>query len=632
MRRRYLVVLGIALSMPGLVTAQYNALSLTGSPTKAITSNFFTEAADQYMDPLSFDQVKSPVFLLKLKTGTAIPVTAVNDPYEIGMGSWFGKVYGGAYYGFDASNTGLIVSGSDMLSVSQDEKDTLILSADGKTQLGKTAVVTEQVNYQNYSMNNPSILVGFSVGPAQLGIKDTLYVRGNRLYGSYNTAGALQSSTTTKIMDTAGLVSFLDSTEYAVGEKANSSVFSNDFSAGLVLPLGAVKLRGSFGLAISGTDTSTSYGVEKRKVQTGAGYASYTPTLALPGNTAAAIADAQFWSIDLADTVAKPTEIAPEITVALEIPVKFAGNAATLGAGLGYNLTLTSRTADLEDEAGAALKVSGVGGYSHRVDYTNLENTTTHFMETTTYASRMYWSNAYTASSVSEVSLPLSFKVEPNAGFRFGVGLTPVLTFGSIAYSAAGKRLETTTFDDGNGITDGSDYSTVVSTVDQPYAVTTTSLGLAISLGSGVQIYVKPDKFRINLGAQATSKLIDRTETRTGYTGLATATTTTTDGMGVATVTSATASTVSSGGGSEFTDAIVEASAVTSVWYVAGFTYFVNPNVMFDFYAKNARAFNLSSTTDNGGFLNLNNYTIQLTIKLPPNGPGLSPAPKKEGK
>jgi hypothetical protein len=83
----------------------------------------------------------------------------------------------------------------------------------------------------------------------------------------------------------------------------------------------------------------------------------------------------------------------------------------------------------------------------------------------------------------------------------------------------------------------------------------------------------------------------------------------------VATVTDTTATTLA---GNEFSQTVTDAAAGSTIFFETGFTYFHSPSVQFDFKVNNAAAFNIADTSNTGGFFNLANYTVQLTILLPP--------------
>jgi hypothetical protein len=433
---------------------------------------------------------------------------------------------------------------------------------------------------------------------------------------TFDPSMSLNASSATKVTNNAGTITSLDSTEYAVGKWANTRI-GNKLSAGLTMPLGTMTLKGGLIIDLVSQDFSSNYGAETMRTLAGNGYASYTPPAALPDASASAIADLRSWDIDLGNDIDASFDVMPTLNAAVEIPFDFMGNAAVFTPGITYNLDLTTRSAKLYDETGAAFTVAGTGFYQNTASYLAQQSIVTGFTTVTTQNMHLYTAKTYSKDSSSSVGIPLVLKIEPNAGFRFGISVTPSISFGSEAYTQTGKSTTTTVVDNGNGIaaaTDPGDTTTIDSVVDQPFSVTTNTFGLTMNFGTGVQIYLKPDKFRLNLGAQAITKIIDRSETTTDYTGLSTTTTTQT----IAGVTTTTAASATTTGGNEFTNLVTDAGVNTDIWYVAGVTYFLNPNVMFDFYAKNANAFNLAATTDNGGFFNLNNYTIQLTIKLPP--------------
>jgi hypothetical protein len=233
---------------------------------------------------------------------------------------------------------------------------------------------------------------------------------------------------------------------------------------------------------------------------------------------------------------------------------------------------------------------------------------------TTTTTINSYTADTYSSVASHAVSLPLSLTIEPSKAYRFGFGLTPNFSYSSSSYSHAGKTNTTTSVDDGDAdpaATDAGDSQNVVASIDAPYTYSDSQMTIGTDLCAGVQIYLKPDTIRLNLGTSANTVFLNRTTNSTNYTGLASSTTTSTV-TGVTTTTGAT-STV----GGNYSSNVFDTAMGTTVAYSAGVTFFITPNITFDLVAQNDYAFNLTSTTDNGGAFNLGNYIFQLVIKLP---------------
>jgi hypothetical protein len=581
----------------------------------------FTEASDWYMSAENFGQITDPVTLLKLKTysGTAntTPIAPItNDPYAVGMGGWFGNLYFGGYYAFDAYTAGLLGSNQ---SVVQTQNDTLTTDSSGTTITGKSSVVSTSAYYQTVSRNDPSLLVGFKLGDAKIGIKNTFSNYSAGLTGTFDNSGALATGTVNKILDTAGTVSYLNSTEYSLGTKANGSTISDTLEAGLSMPLGSMALRAGFAIGLGSTDSTSSFAVEQKIAQAGNGYSSYTPSYALPGATASAIDNATSWSLKTADFKSAPFAVSPGLEGSIDIPFSLSQNDALFTPGLAYSLGLNTYSASLVDETGKALSVNGYGSYSHDAFYTAALQTNG-YIKTSSVDTRAYSASTVGQDLTHTISLPLALRVTPGADMRFGFSVTPTLVLGTKQTSVAGKSVSTTIVDNGNGIaaaSDSGDSTKVVTTTDQPYTDSIAKTKFSVATSAGAQIYFIPKKFRLNLGAAATTTLVNRTEETIAYTGLYTQSTASTVAGVTTTTVNSTAATATTTG-NEFVRTVSDATSTTAVAYDAGLTYYFSPNVVFDFKVSNGNAFNLVSTTDNGGFLNLNNYSIQLTIKLPP--------------
>jgi len=605
MVKRSLLLSAIALLLPLALSAQ--AASLTTSEAGLISSFLYTEPANQYLDIWDFSRITDPVVFLKLSSPANSGAVSMSDPYDLGMGAWFGSMYAAGHYGFQGYTKSTVDPFTNVTP-------TNILS--GNTITGKRVLTMSGADYTIYSFNNPTGLIGFKLGNMFIGIYESFENSSQTRYATFDTSGTVSTSSTNQIKDTTGVISYEDSDVYALGTDGNSSYIQNTLAGGLTMPLGKMTLRGGLSIFVGSTNNDTSYGEEWKIIQTGAGYASYTPSAALPGNTATAIANLQYWKIDLWNYVDKPFEIKPDLAFQLEIPVDFLGNEAVFSPGLDYELTMTLHKASLKSETGADLSASS-GNYGHSVEYTNSYNATTGFYETTTNTTYKYAADTYSSDTGNKIGIPLIFKVTPNPGLRFAFAVQPEVSFGGYSYSYSAKQTDTTVFDNGNGITaatDTGDSTAVKTTIQQPYTYTEKNFGLDLTVAAAFQYYIFPNKLRLNLGANAFTQIIDRTTKTTTYTGLGSQSTATT----IAGVTTTSAASVITAGVPDSTTT-KDSGVAEIVNYRVGLTLFASPNVLFDFYMNNSKALNLLATTDNGGFFNLNNYTIQLTIKLPPN-------------
>jgi hypothetical protein len=641
--------------LPALAVAQnIPSYSLQYSPTSSATCSLFREASDQYLSVLFWGELVDPVFMFKLGLldgNSASPSTYEFEAYEVGFGGKFGAYHLGGYYSFDGRIVG---SASGSQSIYQTNDETLIMSNDGLTIVGKTNSTTERIQYQMISLNNPKAIFGMKLGNMEIGVKDSLRIYDTSTYGTFAavTGGANSDSTVATVSDrvtaTAGdsyNVWYTDSTQYAKGKKA-SLIIDNQLEGGVAMPLGAMKLRGLFRLGVNSNDTGTnSYADERRTINTTDAFPNYTPAagMALPGNTVAAINNLQYWRLRFWDDANNPLEIAPTLFGQVEYPFSFVQNPAVAVGGLEYNGQFDIRAVSMNTLG--ATPASFTAGYGSTNSYTT--RTVTHDATTGFYSVNTVEEKAYTANSgatasgdptsyytlQNEIALPVGMTMEPSKLVRFGFNLRPSFKLSSYSYKYARETTTTTTLDDGDGIaaaTDPDDTITVAYTQDAPYTHSMDNTRVAIGTNTGVQIFLKPNVFRLNLGASSSTTLLNRSVFTQKYTDFARSRTTVTayrnDGVNPAAVTSVvTAVTETLPVTTTDTEKrIYDNPSSTTVSYTAGMTYFLNPNISLDFIVSNPAAFNLGNFTDyanddyRGGFLDLQNYSIQMTIKLPP--------------
>jgi hypothetical protein len=655
MRKTILCALVLLALLPALAVAQSNApsYSLQYSPTSSATCSLFREASDQYLSVLFWGELVDPVFMFKLGLldgNIGAPSMTEYEAYEVGFGGKFGAYHLGGYYAFDGRIVG---SANGSQSIYQLNDETLIMSNDGLSIVGKTNTTTERIQYQMVSLNNPKAIFGMKLGAMQIGVKDSLRIYDQSYYGTYAAdTGNLSSSTVATVSDrvaaTAGdsyNVWYTDSTQYAKGKKSNL-VIDNQLEGGVAMPLGAMKLRGLFRLGVNINDAGTnSYADERRTINTTDAFPNYTPAagMALPGNTVAAINNLQYWRLRFWDDVNNPLEIAPALVGQVEYPFSFVQNPAVAVGGLEYSGQFDIRAVSMNTLG--ATPASFTAGYGSTNSYTT--RTVTHDANTGFYGVTTVEDKAYTANlgstasanpdsyytAQNEIALPVGMTMEPSKLVRFGFNMRPSFKLSSYSYKYARETTTTTTLDDGDGIaaaTDPDDTITVAYTQDAPYTHSMDNTKVVIGTKTGVQIYLKPNVFRLNLGASSTTTLLDRSVFTQKYTDFARTRTTVTayrnDGVNPAAVTSVvTAVTETLPVTTADTEKrIYDNPSITWVSYQAGMTYFLNPNVSLDLIVTNPAAFNLGNFTDmsnddyTGGFLDLQNYSIQMTIKLPP--------------
>jgi hypothetical protein len=585
------------------------------SPAKTITN--LGEDFDNYLDPFGIRDVKSPLLFLQFDQ----PGSAANKA-EFGFGDWFGGLYVGGYYGVSGNTVGNLASSNSGLTTQTDTPIVDVTNPLAPQILGKTSVTNKSVNYTTNLMNNPAFRVGYKLGDMLFSLGENFRLtNGARTASvSYNTSTGVFSngtaSSATKIMDTAGTVSYLNKDEYAVVTNPNGSGLYSYTDLGFVMPLGDALIRARAGLNLTTSDTSQTAAEEKLVTQKNAGYVAYTPTDALPGNSAVNTNDVQSWSILTANGGNATTTVMPYLEGRYLLPLSFFGTPATLEPGLSYALTLTSYSSKYFDDKGASQTLAGLGNSYYTNVYTvGTLNTTTNRFALTTVTTRD-WTASTDSVMQNDVQPKVQFTVTPDSNFQFTVGLQPKLSFKSESRSTTGTTYTKTVNDpDGTGSTSTSYNVQEMTIVKPPYSETYATTMYAFGFYTGAEYFLIPGKFRINVGANINQTMYnDVTYTKT-YSGFGSSTTKTTQN-GIVTVSS-----VSIPGGVasvSHQNAINDTGAPFAGSYGLGFTCFFSPYMTLDAMMGSGATTGLGSGTNSGDIWNIGNYSFLMTIKFPP--------------
>lgn len=606
---------------------------LRSSPTGAVTSKLFTETADHYLDVYDWAEVADPVFMLKLKTPrssafdspstwnqeTTAMGSKIQNPNELGFGSLFGPYFLGAYYGFDAAQNAGIV----------DEKSVAAQpNASGSLIVGNTYTTKQKSDFHNLAFHNPNVLFGMKLGAMTVGIADKFSWKDATEYGTFEAVedagtpaielGTVQESSFVEtVLAADGRTTYRNETaRYGLGRKSDLA-YSNELAGGIALPMGGLTVKCGAALLVGGRDEGRSYGRRALVAQENAALPlpDYKLPAALPGGEGGTVKGLQALTLSLYDRTASETSFGFRLEGGAELPFAFNGTPATVKAMLKYAPTFYVQGgqyfgADGSQANGSNAETSRT--YTRTVDaHPTAPNL---FYRTTTISDVACVSDAYSADTGNVVAIPASITFEPAKDFRFAIGIEPRFTFRGKQYETVDKTIRTTIVDDTSGTAPEANpvYSkTVAETAKAPVAVKSDYARVEIALSTGVQFFVLKDRLRVNLGANANSVLVDRTDvakTAKGYDR----TTTTVTSLGNTTVATSTAAPDASSADS------TNGTLGTTVVYDAGLSYFFSPNIVLDLRVVDSAAFNLAGTGEKGGFLDLRNYSVQLTIKLPP--------------
>jgi hypothetical protein len=313
------------------------------------------------------------------------------------------------------------------------------------------------------------------------------------------------------------------SEEYALGENSQS-YFQDVLTVGLNMPLGDLALYGAVGFNFYSEDEGESAAYETYTTDSVTGYPSYTPTTALPENTAAAIDNAETYRYTEASEDTSLIRMIPSLDAGISTPLAF-DMPVTLEAGVGGQINLYNYSTAYDDLAGTEQSISGFASDFYETNYTANE-TSPGVFETTATTIRAYQTQEYSYLSW-EVQPEVSLVVEPDDRFRFGMGYMPNISGYKSSSVYAGGAQSVTTYEDGDGVngnTDGDDPDDYVQTrtvTRNGESDTMTNFTLDHQVNVGAQFYLIPEKLRINLGSNFESRMIDktsRTQTTTGTT------------------------------------------------------------------------------------------------------------------
>lgn len=628
---RKVMIIMLALCAPTMAMAQWN-WSASSSPTSYVTGALLEQSSDQYLDPISFIKITDPVFLLKLKLGAwdtdntlTVSETLETSPGEAGFGAWMGPFFGAAYYGFDSYSVGNL--GTNKRN-ELNQNDTLIISADGYTVLGKTSTISNKIDYSDYSLVNPIALFGMKIGTLSLGVKASHYANMNVQYGTFTplvVGYAATATAKTATVKPSGAITYLDSSEYGLGFKHND-VTDTRIKVGANLPLGFLNIHATAEAFLGTRGLDTSCSVEDMLRVAEAYFTAYTPPVALPGKTATSISDIQTYDFTQIDEKSGYGLTGLWLSGVAEIPLQLFSNPAIIKAGLAYQPTIQLYSAQIKDNTGAALN-TGNGISTREISYTSGNVASNGFRPTTIIDIAGYSADKYLSAMSHGVSVPLSLVFTPSDQFRFGFGTTPSAYFRNVSREHSGKTTTTKTYDDNDGVVASNDtegYVDVTVTTDQQYTETTAATAFNVDFDSFIEFNVMP-AVKVRFGAATTSNMLACTVTSRQYSRYESSVTTRT----VAGVSNVTAATVTAPATDETATKTTDTvsyengggitSLATFITYKAGLSITVNPNLTLDFVVRNPNAFNLTSTSVEGGFFNLANYSIQATLKLPPN-------------
>ena len=619
MRISILSLIFSALILSGALSAQGFSPSIPNgdskSPTALVTQNFFTEAADQYLNVFRFGDLRDLVFFFQLDPATV----STNDnnpstvPMKVGLGSWWTKdLYGAGHYEFSSSITGAN-------SINQTLNEVKSFDAATNVYLGRTVTKAGTVNFTETYKNSPAAFLGLRLGNMLLGIRSLTDISGSYKTSTFDTSYSTTTSSENFVRNAADQITSSSGTVYDPAGKYGAGYIAQQILVGLSLPLGSGNLKTSGGLLLKKADTTRLGAVETYTGgQSGFGsFSGFGAAGTIEGVSAYTYSKARYESDNL--------ELALPLTGALEIPFNLFEAKSLFSGGLEYAPTLRFWGSNINNETGAETAVSE-GTYLRTYTRTITQDAITGFFTTT--AKDINAANVMTTYNLdmeNAIRLPVSVEVQPSTAVRFALGLTPRLTLTNKDSTNQTKSVETTVVDDGDGIAaslDPEDSTTVVSKVSPIQQLKIGSTKIDLDFSAGVQVELVKDLLRLNLGTSVTSNILNRTTTDYVYTGLDTTVTQTTT-MGN-TVTGSVVAANPMNPDASYT--IQDTAAASNVQSFIGLTLFLNPNVTFDFKMNTTKALNLTATSGGiaggGGFFDLTNYKILMTVKLPSQGTG----------
>jgi hypothetical protein len=601
----FCVILLMALS--AALYAQ-NPPSLTANSTMGL----FMADKDYYLSPTYFYLLPQNVLFLQF----GMP-GSTDTKLRVGTGLFQGNLYFGGYYGGSLS----LASGDITTEIDND----LILS--GTTIIGKTETRTVTVDESADTTNDVCLIFGMKgLGPIKaLGVTNEFLQSDYSTIGSYNPAypggwsvtawpaisiSSGATATTSTTMDTAGNVQSIASQAYGNGGSFYKSI-SDELSVGLALPISTIDLTASASVEVAfNTDYDTG-SFEGYNSQTGAGYAAYTPTTALPGATAAAINDLYSYQFRDANVNQNDTTITANANVQADLHF----GSWTVSPLLGYTLTLPMYSNSYRDDTGAAQTVAGYGSDFYRFQYAVAMDTVTGLMGSTTTVDRIF--EAQTRSDITNLVAPgVKVIVKPSDVFTFGFCVQPQITFQSTSDSYTRRYVTTVTHDDGTGTAGINSYVQVDTTDWAGYGTNTTNFRLENVAATGAQFYLIPEKLRINVGGIFFNTIINTNVAETTTTGINTHEQTI--AYSGSTTSTVTAYDVNSDVRATYDATQVQTDSSSSAFWGAegGFTFFFSKDMFIDLFAKLTTEGNsFIGYWQTGDIFSLTTWTAEMTIR-----------------
>lgn len=592
--RNLVLIAAILFTFSGWATAQTVGIHAEAdevSATKATTASLFDEPADRYLDVFGFTQMKDPVFFFQFApTSIGSGANVTTDPMQLGLGArWFDFLYTGVHAGFKQGTQGLLTSNK---STEQSQAPTVVVDPATGAQIGQTLTSSTEVWYQVVQYQALTLLGGLNMGSLSLGVKNVFQINNSDRWGTYDAIGSTAASTSTVTTVNGKVRAGSYNSVPDDGYQKNQS-FSNALSGGARLPLGLFDLVGSVGLTTSTSDTGEKGGLTIATTQAEGGYGSFEGF-------------ANVVDLNRVDELVTQTSLTTEIPIyaGVELPLPFFQNPSLLKVGANYTLSATVNNT----------------GEIYRQSTVNRSTTipATGIVQTTDTRSEVVQTRPKDSYGYQQFEIPFQFTVTPSPDVRFAVAYKPSIyasgSSSTVSYSDTSKVV----VDDHDGVAadqDADDKTTVTVIKDQDVTTATDYLALRHELASAVQIVLFKDLLRLNLGTRAYAIPVSRSTTSIKYSGVKSTSVSET----VLGATSTTTSTPELPSANQDTKTTYDStSASVNVATELGLTLWINPNVSFDLKANNVRVLNLAATTDDGGLLNLNNFTILMTISLPP--------------
>lgn len=594
-------------------TPTYPSSSDGRSPTSLATQDLFTAAPDQYMDVLLWSDLADPVFLFKFQPSTIGGGSTTSD-MEAGLGAaFFPGLYTGIHLRYNAYQRPIPGNG---LSLSQTQNNTVLLDANGNS-LGVSSVESTAVAFQDNRTVVPTFLAGFKLGDLALGIRSLTNLSHTINTGTYSAAGAISSSSLTRVKDTSGNLVSLSGTNYDPEGYDKFSNIYQQLEAGAALPLGGLKVLAKAALEFGLVDFSDARFQETVTALGSNGLPSFAGTKSKLGSNPGV---SSWNSTEYAEKGAYAVLSTP-LGAKVEVPFSLFGAKATGSAGLDYAPTLVFYDNTLPGLNGGETKVAGTGNTTTTRSYTATLDPATQFIATTQTTRYTVDHSAYTSYLLQRASLPAQLVVEPSSAVRFGFRLTPQVNLQNQSYTRTRGYRETTVYDDGDGVaasSDANDYTSVTDFKQKTLEYSYTYNTFGMSFDAGVQLEVIKNFLTVNFGSQMNLGSLAQFSSDSKNTGAeSTVTSTTRAGTTEVTTSNITTNPVTN----DMEKYVSDSGSQSTLRSTLGLTVQVNPNVTLDLLMATRDALNLLSTQAYGsgsGFFDLNNYSLQLTIKLPP--------------